>query len=218
MLTAAHRKKRRTFCQQFRHCKVRDWKRVMFSDESSFRQFNDVKIFVRRPLHSNPLDPRYTKKCVKHAPSVMAWGCFSFRGPASIMFLDKGVTMNAQRYIGVLQHHLLPSMVNHHCSRFQQDSAPCHTARVVKAWFQQKQINVLPWPGNSPDINPIENLWQIVKMKLAALRITSAEHLKQEITRIWNSEVTVSVCENLIASMPSRLNSVIRNHGNPTKY
>jgi transposase len=169
MLTAAHRQKRLAFCRQFHHWQVSDWKRVMFSDESSFRQFNDVKLFVRRPINSNPLDRRYTTKCVKHSPSVMAWGCFSYSGTGSIMFLDKGVTMNAQRYIEVLQHQLLPSMANHGCTVFQQDLAPCHTARIVKTWFQHKNLNVLPWPANSPDINPIENLWQIVKVKLSTI-------------------------------------------------
>ncbi len=126
--------------------------------------------------------------------------------------------MNAQRYLNVLQDNLLPNMQAHGCTMFQQDSAPCHTALVVKAWFQQQLVDLLSWPGNSPDINPIENFWQIVKTKSSAIRITSATHLIAEITRVWNYEITTDVCKNLINSMPSRLTQIIKNMGYPIKY
>ena len=87
----------------------------------------------------------------------MVWGCFSSQGRGGLYFLPQGQTMNASRYISILDGHLLNFMNIHGCTTFQ-DSAPCHEAKSVMNWFRTKNIRVLKWPGNSPDLNPIENL------------------------------------------------------------
>ena len=76
---------------------------------------------------------------------------------AEVASTPKGQTMNASRYISVLNDHLLNFMSIHGCTTFQQDSAPCHKVKSVMNWFQTKNVRVLKWPGNSPDLNPIEN-------------------------------------------------------------
>ncbi len=53
------------------------------------------------------------------------------------------------------------------CTIFQQDSAPCYKAKTVINWCAQNRITLLQLPGNSADLNPIENLWEIVKDKVA---------------------------------------------------
>ena len=103
------------------------------------------------------MNSRYLQPTVKHPPSVMVWGCFSSQGRGGLYFLPKGQTMNASRYISVLDDHLLHFMSIHGCTTFQQDSAPCHKANSVMNWFQTKKVRVVKWPGNSPDLNPIEN-------------------------------------------------------------
>ncbi len=74
-------------------------------------------------------------------------------------------------------------------------------------------VSVLDWPENMPDLNPIENLWGIVKRKMR----DNADDLKAAIKATWAS-ITPEQCHRLIASMPSHINAVINAKGGPTKY
>ena len=64
------------------------------------------------------------------------------------------------------------------CQIFQQDSAPCHIARIVKQWLAEPGVQLLDWPGNSPDLNPIENLWVSIKKRVAQKKCSSLEELR----------------------------------------
>ena len=85
--------------------------------------------------------------------------------------------MKQDQYIEVLRTHLLPQIKkwfpeNEH-SIFMHDSAPCHRAKSVTKFLRDNNIKVLPWPGNSPDMNPIENLWEVAKKEIAKEIITT---------------------------------------------
>ena len=190
----------------------------MFSDESNFLQFRCFKNFVRRPLGSSSMDPRYCQPTVKHPPSVMAWACFSSKGRGGLYFLEKGKTMNGARYQQVLNDHLLNFMALHECSTFMQDSAPCHKSKQVMKWLQNKEIHLLDWPGNSPDLNPIENLWTIMKMRVSEKYPQNIEELKTAIRSVWCQEIDTDLCRRLVDSMPKRISQVIENKGFHSKY
>ncbi|GFT85962.1 transposable element Tcb2 transposase [Trichonephila clavipes] len=100
-----------------------------------------------------------------------------------------------------------------------QDGAPCHTARPIKAFLAEQNIPLLDWPGNSPDMNPIENVWELMKREVAKYVITNKTQLLERIIHLWNHhpqmQETVQSC---IDSMPRRIEALIAAKGGSTKY
>ncbi len=89
-------------------------------------------------------------------------------------------TVNAAICQEVLEHFMLPPADKLYGDTdfiFQQDLAPAHTAKGTKSWSND-QIVLLDWPTNSPDLNPIDNLWGIVKRKMRDNRPNNADDLK----------------------------------------
>ena len=217
LLNRAQRLKRLAFCQKHRQWTATEWSKVMFSDESTFCQFGSFVNLVRRPLKTRFL-PKYTVATVKHSPKVMLWGCFSATGRGSLYFVPQNQTVNGAEYLNILQTKLVDAMKIHRCEIFQQDSAPAHVCKNVKNWFSSNGIEVLEWPGNSPDLNPIENLWQIMKRKVRQHSPRNMQELIFYIKRVWCLNVTQDMCKRLVESMPRRINSVIKCKGNMSKY
>ena len=91
------------------------------------------------------------------------------------------------------------------------------TAKSTQAWCENCNVHVLDWPANSPDLNPIKNLWGIVKKKLHKHRPNTCEQLKDAIKTCWN-EVTPHECQQLIHGMPRCIEAVIKARGDATKY
>ena len=77
--------------------------------------------------------------------------------------------MNKEQYLYVLQTRVMQQMLDwfpRGDGVFMYDKAPCHTARICTNFLSTQQFAVLDWPGNSPDLNPIEKLWKIIKSRL----------------------------------------------------
>ncbi len=101
----------------------------------------------------------------------------------------------------------------HQTSIFMHDGAPCHQSKIVGKWLEDNKISVLDWPGKSPDLNPIENMWMIIKNKVQCQDTASLPKLQQAITKVWWTDFSKEYCENFIKSMPKRLQSIIDNKG-----
>lgn len=102
---------------------------------------------------------------------------------------------------------------------FQQDGDPKHTAKIVKEWLAKQNFKVMEWPAQSPDLNPIENLWSIVKRRLGQYQSApcNLDDLWRRVEIEW-SKIPKEIIQNLVESMPRRINNLIENKGLWTKY
>ncbi len=118
----------------------------------------------------------------------MLWGCFSAHGPGRLVRI-RGI-MNAALYMEILEENLLQSVQQLRLCRgfvFQQDNDPKHTAKVIKAGFGNHNINLLEWPSQSPDLNPIENLWAELKRRVRGRQPQNLEELETYCLKEWDN-------------------------------
>ncbi len=158
-----------------------EWSKVMFSDESkSCISFGNQgpRVWRKRGETQNP---RCLKSSVKFPQSVMVWGAMSSAGVGPLCFLRSKV--NTAVYQEVLEHFMLLLLTNfmEMLIIFSNRTWHRHTLPKLPVLVKDHGIPVLNWPANSPDLNPIENLWGIVKRKMRYARLNNAEELKATI-------------------------------------
>ncbi len=128
--------------------------------------------------------------------------------------------MNGAMYREILSENLLPSARALKMKRgwvFQHDNDSKHTARATKEWLRKKHFKVLEWPSQSPDLNPIENLWRELKVCVAQRQPQNITALEEICMEEW-AKIPATVCENLVKTYRKRLTSVIANKEYITKY
>lgn len=195
------------------------WKTVVFTDESKFNVFGSDgrgKVWRKKNTEMNPENLTPT---VKHGGgSVMVWGAMAAAGVGNLVFIPG--TMDRFGYLKILQGNLLESVRKLGLGGnfvFQHDNDPKHTAKIVKEWLLYRTPKQLHSPPQSPDLNPIEHLWEEVDRKIRQQSITSVETLKKAIQLAW-SKISSETTKNLVNSMPNRMHAVIASKGGPTKY
>lgn len=218
-VSKANRIKRTTFAVAHADKPQSFWNKVIWSDESKFELFssNRREKVWRKP--NTALDPKHLTATVKHGGgSVMVWGCMAASGVGKLIFIDG--KMDQFLYKRILQENLLSSARQLNMEAdfvFQQDNDPKHTAKSVKKWLSENIENVLNWPSQSPDINPIEHLWDHLDRKKCKKNPKSIAALKTILQDEWK-EISAEVTKKLVDSMPRRLQAVRDAKGNPTKY
>ena len=148
----------------------------------------------------------------------MFWGCFSKLGLGPLVALQG--TMNAQNYVELLRDTVLPELsAAGRPMTFMQDNAPCHKARVVMNFLAENTIETLDWPPQSPDMNPIQNLWAIIKQKRQKKYgvPASKDAIIEQIFDIWNN-IDPEIVSNLADSANKRINEVLKSKGKVIKY
>jgi len=205
MLSARHKENRMKWCLE--HLKTR-WYRWVFSDESKFQLFS----------HKNK---RWSKEipriCTpKFGKSLMVWGAISSKGKSKLIF-TKG-SVDSKIYQGILQE-ATPSIRELHPKdfMFQQDGATCHTSKSTMDYLSSLNWKVSPWPANSPDLNPIENIWGIMKRDVEKRRPKNLDDLQAAIQDVWDN-FPLSQVKSLCASMENRITSCIARKGDVIKY
>lgn len=192
----------------------RDFENVIFTDECS--------IWARSVLTRtwSTSTNRLVQRTVKHGIKVHLWGCFSKQGFGTLyLFTDN---LNAEKMIKIYKKALLPSAKRWFITKnedwiLQEDNDPKHRSKLCTQWKTQSGIVTLDWPSQSPDANPIENVWAYIKQKLRGRRTYTLKQLSYEIRRIWRS-LPLEYAVKLVESMPRRCQAIIDAGGDWTHY
>jgi transposase len=224
LLTKRHKQRRLAFAKRYQYWTVEQWKNVIWSDECKVQQLgkNPNRRYWSRLLNLDMYTPTVQGGC----HSVMIWGCMTWTGLGLMVAIDGN--LNSESYIDLLEEALPGSILKWKQKQvlpprdvmiFQQDNASCHSSRATQEYLREVQLNVLPWPVMSPDLNPIEHVWAQLKKRLSYQRFTikTKQDLKAAIAHIWEQFPPEAV-QTLISSMPSRLEAVRKARGGHTKY
>lgn len=219
LLTDVHRQKRLDFARAHADWTWVDLSSVLWTDESRFTLFeSDGRVYVRRRLHEE-----YKNCCIVPTVKfggggVTVWGAMSYRGTGLMKRIEGN--LNSQGYIDILENYAVPSahLLGYGDNYFyMDDNAPCHRSKVVKDWMANNNLRSLIWPPQSPDLNPIENLWRDLGIAKKHIRTPNCTELFQVLSTAWDN-IPVQRCQDLIRSMPRRMQAVIAARGGYTKY
>jgi hypothetical protein len=221
-LTLAHRKRRLIFAETHAQMPESFWDSVIFSDETPLHIYHSIRGQRVWRRVGEELKEGYYEPTVKHGGgSLMVWGCLTSSGVGWSCALPEGI--DSETYIEILEGEMLLTRDHYFPGRkdvvFQQDGAGVHTAKVVNGWFLQQKIPVLNWPAQSPDLNPLENLWADVKRRITLKHpnISNRDEAWEAFEEEWE-KTPKEFCFKLAHSMPQRLQAVIKAKGGPTKY
>jgi transposase len=221
-LSKRHRRERLDFAIAHQDWTVDDWKMVVWSDETKINRLgSDGRKWVWKKKGEG-LSDRLVEGTLKFGGgSLMMWGCMLWDGVGYACKIDG--RMDGDLYLKILEEDLQESLGYFGKSAndviFQQDNDPKHTCKKAQTWFQDNGFKVLPWPPQSPDLNPIEHLWEYLKVKLGEYEKPPSGMLElwERVKREWN-KIDAAVCQNLIESMPRRVAAVVKAKGGYTKY
>ena len=177
-------------------------------------RYNSSQFVWRNDSEKNT--SRTMQGTVKHQKSINVWGCFSWNGVEDLHRV-KGI-MTGPVYRQILTHHLVPS-ARQLCGNniFQHDNDPKHTSGVVQRYLANKKVNVMKWPAQSPDLNPIENLWAELNRITTEHKLKNENELFEVLQRGWEA-LSIEYLHSLIESMPRRCKAVVKAKGMPTKH
>ena len=232
-LTADHKRRRLEFARAHVNWTREQWSQVLWSDESRFVLYQNDK---RRQYVRRLVGEEYHEQCVqptvKHGGTgIMVWGCMSRAGLGQCVRVEGNI--NQFVYLDILEDVMLPSA--HYLIgpdfMFQHDNAPSHTARTVRNWLANPapdalvedgvdwNIDVIDWPAQSPDLNPIEHLWDHIEREISRVEAPRGglNGLFARVQEIWD-EIDLEVVEKLVDSMPERCQAVINNRGSYTRF
>ena len=197
-----------------------DWDNVLFSNEPRFRLSRaDGRIRVYRRTGERHADCCVLQRDPFGGGSVMVWGGICDGRKTHLLILNGN--LNVQRYINEV---LTPEVIsflqrNGPNLTFQQDNARTHVARVVTNVLNQHNVATLPWPAMSPDLSPIEHVWDELSIRVhnGNQQIHTLARLGQALVREWDNFPNVLV-QRYVNSMRRRIQACIQANGGFTRY
>uniref|UniRef100_A0A8C7LE52 Transposase n=1 Tax=Oncorhynchus kisutch TaxID=8019 RepID=A0A8C7LE52_ONCKI len=172
--------------------------KTLWSDETK------IELFGLNAKHHIWRKPG-TISTVKHSGgSIMLWGCFSEAGTWRLVRIE--AKMNSAKYRDIIDENLLQSTQDIRVGRrytFQQNNDPKDTAKTTQEWLRDKSLNVLEWPSQSPDLNPIEHLWRSLKIAVQRHSPSNLTELERICREEWE-KLPKYTCAKLVASYPTR--------------
>lgn len=220
VLTRRHRRARVQWAQNHLRWPRANWRSVLFSDETKVRLFRADG----RDRCWRRGGERYAECCIQEVDrfgggGLMVWGGISYHTKTPLHIFRGRVTAVAYRD-EVLRPIVVPTIQNDpRLQRFQQDNARAHTARVSATYLQQQNINVLPWPALSPDMSPIEHVWDTLKRRVKRRRVQpqTLQQLEQALLQEWRN-IPQRDIQTMINSMRKRCGACIAANGGHTRY
>ena len=203
---------------------VEDWSKVIWTDESPFVLRHAFQKHVWRKS-GEAYKKQHLTTCVKHQKKINVWGAFSAH---KVGMLHRIEGIMDQHVFNTILHNvamptidmLFPAQSEEDDRQnfiFQQDNDPKHTARPNRQWLIDNNIRTFNWPSNSPDLNPIENLWSILDRTLHNRTPNNEADLFLMLQEAWFN-IPIDTLQSLVASMPRRYQAVIDSKGGATKY
>jgi DDE superfamily endonuclease/Transposase len=222
LLKKTHRSKRLAWAKEHKDWTVEKWAKVVWSDESKFNLFgSDGRQYCwRKP--GEALKDQYVRPTVKHGGgSLMIWGCMTWKGVGNITSIE-GI-MNSEMYRDILKAELLDTYKWQELDPeeyvFQQDGDSKHSSYLLQDWFDEQEFEVMDWPAQSPDLNPIEHLWDEVERQLrnSGENPTSRDDLYKKLLAVWD-KIDVETVRKLVRTMPEQVADVIKAKGGYTRW
>ena len=211
-LTEQHKQKRLHFVTAH---KDTDWHAALFVDEKKLSRYT-------RPNSKNDVTWAFSRDAVpgydvlQRGPELMVWGGMSSVGVTPLHRIQG--TLDSNKNISILNKTLLPASHQIFPSGhwlFFEDNARCHSACATQQWLKKhipESLPDVPLPPNSPDLNPIENLWGIVQDKLNEKKFTTVTGLWKALGKIWKN-INTMILQNMCSSMSTRLKLVQKAKG-----
>lgn len=192
---------RLSFAEGYSRWTEDDWSRVLFSDETHFYLGHHGREHVQRPPGA-ALDPQYTRKDNEQLKGkVSLWGCICAGGLGHAeLYVD---TLDARRYQTIIGLNLVSSAQQFWPTGqwwFQQDNWTVHTAGTSRDWFHNHGVDLIDWPAWSPDLNPIEELWNDLKRRVYEQSPKTMAELEQFVTKEWAAtdlSFIARICRNM---------------------
>ena len=219
-MTARHRQARLNWCRQHRQWNLQMWGNVMFSDKSRFcLRTLDGRIKVWRRQGKRFADCCTDRVTSFGGGSIMVWGGISLRGKTDLVIIEGN--LNAVRYRDdILEPVAIPYLQNMGPNAIlQDDNARPHRARIIGEYLQNLGVERMEWPAASPDLNPIEHLWDQLgrAVRLRVTNRTTLADLRHILIEEWDAIPQQNVAR-LVTSMRRRCQAVVAAYGSSTRY